>query len=67
LPDGSLYRSDGRDGKTWLWDLNDGKHSYTFESGDIIHSLCFSPNRYGLCADKRKTSIIFSKNIQFLS
>ncbi len=38
-----------------LWDLNDGKHLYTLESGDIINSLCFSPNRYWLCAGKRKT------------
>lgn len=33
-----------------LWDLNDGKHLYTLDSGDTIESLCFSPNRYWLCA-----------------
>jgi len=49
-PDGSLCASGGRDGKAMLWDLNDGKHLYTLESGDIINSLCFSPNRYWLCA-----------------
>jgi guanine nucleotide-binding protein subunit beta-2-like 1 protein len=33
-----------------LWDLNEGKHLYTLEAGDIIESLTFSPNRYWLCA-----------------
>lgn len=33
-----------------LWDLNEGKHLYTLDSGDIINALCFSPNRYWLCA-----------------
>ena len=57
-PDGSLCASGGRDGKAMLWDLNDGKHLYTLESGDIINSLCFSPNRYWLCAGKRKVNVI---------
>lgn len=33
-----------------LWDLNDNKHLYTLDSGDTINALCFSPNRYWLCA-----------------
>lgn len=33
-----------------LWDLNEGKHLYTLDAGDIINSMCFSPNRYWLCA-----------------
>lgn len=33
-----------------LWDLNEGKHLYTLDGGDIISALCFSPNRYWLCA-----------------
>lgn len=33
-----------------LWDLNEGKHLYSLEGGDIVHSLVFSPNRYWLCA-----------------
>jgi len=49
-PDGSLCASGGKDGKAMLWDLNDGKHLYTLENSDIINSLCFSPNRYWLCA-----------------
>lgn len=33
-----------------LWDLNEAKHLYTLDSGDTINALCFSPNRYWLCA-----------------
>ena len=49
-PEGSLCASGGKDGKAMLWDLNEGKHLYTLEAGDIIESLTFSPNRYWLCA-----------------
>eukprot|EP01026_Neomeris_dumetosa_P059565 TRINITY_DN5565_c0_g1_i1.p1 TRINITY_DN5565_c0_g1~~TRINITY_DN5565_c0_g1_i1.p1 ORF type:complete len:319 (-),score=40.56 TRINITY_DN5565_c0_g1_i1:177-1133(-) len=49
-PDGSLCASGGQDGTAMLWDLAEGKRLYELESGDIIHSLCFSPNRYWLCA-----------------
>ncbi len=49
-PDGSLCASGGKDGITMLWDLNDGKHLYSLEAGSIINALCFSPNRYWLCA-----------------
>jgi len=49
-PDGSLCASGGRDGTAMLWDLGEGKHLYSLEAGDIIHALCFSPNRYWLCA-----------------
>ncbi|KAK9517983.1 hypothetical protein VZT92_023312 [Zoarces viviparus] len=38
------------DGQAMLWDLNEGKHLYTLDSGDTINALCFSPNRYWLCA-----------------
>ncbi|NXX76466.1 RACK1 kinase, partial [Urocolius indicus] len=40
----------GQDGQAMLWDLNEGKHLYTLDGGDIINALCFSPNRYWLCA-----------------
>ncbi len=33
-----------------LWDLNEGKHLYTLDGGDVLNALCFSPNRYWLCA-----------------
>ena len=33
-----------------LWDLNEGKHLYTLDGGDVISALVFSPNRYWLCA-----------------
>ena len=49
-PDGSLCASGGRDGKAMLWDLNEGKHLHTLETGDEIHALTFSPNRYWLVA-----------------
>ena len=39
-----------QDGQAMLWDLNEGKHLYTLDGGDIINSLTFSPNRYWLCA-----------------
>ena len=39
-----------QDGMAMLWDLNEGKHLYTLDGGDIINSLTFSPNRYWLCA-----------------
>jgi guanine nucleotide-binding protein subunit beta-2-like 1 protein len=49
-PDGSLCASGGKDGVTMLWDLNEDKHLYSLEAGDIINALVFSPNRYWLCA-----------------
>lgn len=39
-----------QDGQAMLWDLNEGKHLYTLDGGDTINALCFSPNRYWLCA-----------------
>ncbi|KAJ4960392.1 hypothetical protein NE237_020302 [Protea cynaroides] len=49
-PDGSLCASGGKDGVTLLWDLAEGKRLYSLDAGGIIHALCFSPNRYWLCA-----------------
>ena len=49
-PDGSLCASGGKDGVAMLWDLNEGRALSQLEAGDEIHALCFSPNRYWLCA-----------------
>jgi guanine nucleotide-binding protein subunit beta-2-like 1 protein len=54
-PDGSLCASGGKDGIVFLWDLNAGKHLYSLEAGDVINALCFSPNRYWLCAATSKS------------
>jgi len=53
-PDGSLCASGGKDGVAMLWDLAEGKRLYSLDAGDIIHALCFSPNRYWLCAATQK-------------
>lgn len=54
-PDGSLCASGGKDGVAMLWDLNEGRHLSSLDAGDIIHALCFSPNRYWLCAATAST------------
>jgi len=58
-PDGSLAASGGKDGITMLWDLNDGKHLYSLEAGDVVNALVFSPNRYWLCAATASSIKIF--------
>jgi guanine nucleotide-binding protein subunit beta-2-like 1 protein len=54
-PDGSLCASGGRDGTAMLWDLNEGKHLYSLDAGDVINTLVFSPNRYWLCAGTNRS------------
>jgi guanine nucleotide-binding protein subunit beta-2-like 1 protein len=49
-PDGSLCASGGKDGTAMLWALDEGKHLYSLDAGDIINSLTFSPNHFWLCA-----------------
>ncbi|XP_033643947.1 guanine nucleotide-binding protein subunit beta-2-like 1 isoform X1 [Asterias rubens] len=46
----SLCASGGKDGKAMLWDLNEGKHLYKLHGAEEINALCFSRNRYWLCA-----------------
>lgn len=60
----SLYLQDGQ---AMLWDLNEGKHLYTLEpAGGItgaINALCFSPNRYWLCAAVGHTIICWVRGL----
>lgn len=49
-PDGSLCATGGKDGTCMLWDLNEGRHLYSLDAGDIINTLTFSPTSYWLCA-----------------
>ena len=66
-PDGSLAASGGKDGITMLWDLNDGKHLYSLEAGDIVNALVFSPNRYWLCAATASCVKIFDLESKYVS
>jgi len=58
-PDGSLCASGGKDTMARLWDLNEGKHLYALDAGAVIHALCFSPNRYWLCAATEECIMIW--------
>ena len=56
----------GRDGIAMLWDLGEGKRLYSLNANCEIHALCFSPNRYWLCAATNKGVLIWdleSKNV----
>jgi guanine nucleotide-binding protein subunit beta-2-like 1 protein len=44
-------------------DLVEGKRLYLLDAGSIMYSLCFSPNRYWLCADSVKTWDLESKHV----
>ncbi|XP_078153474.1 small ribosomal subunit protein RACK1z-like [Carex rostrata] len=52
-PEGSICASGGMDCVALLWNLTDGECIYSLDADDIIHSLCFSPTRYWLCAATR--------------
>jgi len=49
-PDGSLCASGDKAGQAMLWDLNEGKALSHLDAQSPINDLCFSPNRYWLCA-----------------
>lgn len=50
-----------------LWDLNEGKHLYSLEAGDIVNALVFSPNRYWLCAATAACIKIFDLESKYVS
>jgi len=58
-PDSSICASGGQDGDVMLWDLQEGKHLYSLDSGGKIHCICFSPNRYWLCASTDNSIIVW--------
>ncbi|EZG67374.1 guanine nucleotide-binding subunit beta-like protein [Gregarina niphandrodes] len=49
-PDGSLCASGGADGWVMLWDIVEDAHLYSLEASSPVHSLCYSPCNYWLCA-----------------
>ena len=50
-----------------LWDLNEGKHLYSLEAGDIVNALVFSPNRYWLCAATASCVKIFDLESKYVT
>ena len=49
-----------------LWDLNEGKHLYSLEAGDVVNALVFSPNRYWLCAATASCVKIFDLESKYV-
>lgn len=58
-PDGSLCASAGKDGIARLWDLSRGEQLYELPCGESVNQICFSPNRYWLCAATESRIRIF--------
>ncbi len=50
-----------------LWDLNEGKHLYSLEAGDVVNALVFSPNRYWLCAATASCIKIFDLESKYVA
>lgn len=50
-----------------LWDLNEGKHLYSLEAGDVVNALVFSPNRYWLCAATATCVKIFDLESKYVT
>ena len=50
-----------------LWDLAEGKRLYNLDAGEIIYALCFSPNRYWLCAATTNVIKVSKRVIKILN
>ncbi|CDK29593.1 unnamed protein product [Kuraishia capsulata CBS 1993] len=64
-PDATLCASGGKDGII-VWDLSGKKVLFTLPSGDVVHDLAFSPNRYWLCAATSASIKIYNLQSQSL-
>lgn len=49
-PDSSLFATADKSGVTRLWDTRSQSALYTLQSDQPVSQICFSPNRYWLCA-----------------
>lgn len=64
-PDCSLLASGGKDGVIIIWDIvSKGKRLFSFNTGSIIHALCFCPNRYWVCAATESSIMIWDLESQ---
>ncbi|CAF2099132.1 unnamed protein product, partial [Brassica napus] len=46
LDNRQIVSASRKDSVILLWDLAEGKKLYSLEANSVIHTLCFSPNRY---------------------
>uniref|UniRef100_A0A8C4JDM7 Small ribosomal subunit protein RACK1 n=1 Tax=Dromaius novaehollandiae TaxID=8790 RepID=A0A8C4JDM7_DRONO len=54
------------DSQAMFWDLNEEEHLYTLDRGDIINTLCFSPDHYWLCVKAKYSGLLGCLNFEYL-